>query len=167
MANEFRIIYEDDGYPRELTGSAEIANAVSNGSLTVKTVVTLYRGNVQPTAGTAGSFTDLQSYFETADDDPETANPAPRLSVEQTAHTAPNDPELIVEPLEQEPRDYSIVLTPPPTDTPAPEPARPSRVAEDAQSSQGYEPSGNGPVAGVLILLMIALFGYIYFQSTS
>lgn len=83
MATErdFRIVFEEDGYPRELINSLDRERAVREGALTSDMEVTVYRADAPPGVFKVGDIEEMKSLFgpkEPAASPPaEPARPAP------------------------------------------------------------------------------------------
>jgi hypothetical protein len=63
MLKGLRIVFEEDGYPRELIGQSERVRAVSDGALSPSTPVTIYRAGSEPKFALAGEVEELQPLF--------------------------------------------------------------------------------------------------------
>jgi trigger factor len=64
--HDFRIVFEEGGYPRELIDAAERAKAVREGALTPDIDVTVYRADAAPGVFKARDIEELKSLFEAA-----------------------------------------------------------------------------------------------------
>ena len=62
-ADEFRIVFDEDGYPRELISRAERERAVRDGSLRPDTIVIVYRSGAAPVSSRADRFPELRDLF--------------------------------------------------------------------------------------------------------
>lgn len=67
MAAPFRIVFEEDGYPRELVGPEDWARAVSQGALTPDMEITLYRQGESPSVRKAAAVDELRALFRLAE----------------------------------------------------------------------------------------------------
>jgi len=65
--NDFRIVYEEDGYPRELSGLRELARALQGGSLQPSTRVTVYRQGEPPSVRRISDLPELATSLEASD----------------------------------------------------------------------------------------------------
>lgn len=63
MEGSFRIVFEEDGYPRELINAADRARAVRDEALTPDMDVTIYRDNGPPGVYKAGDIEELRPLF--------------------------------------------------------------------------------------------------------
>lgn len=63
MSDPIRIVFEDDGYPRELLGETEWARAIAKGQLRPETPVTIYSDSGLPTACQASNVSELRPMF--------------------------------------------------------------------------------------------------------
>jgi tellurium resistance protein TerD len=72
-----RIIFDEDGYPRELIGESDRERAIRTGSLTPETSVILYRAGAAPVATRARHVDELRALFGDLPDEPEPPPPPP------------------------------------------------------------------------------------------
>ena len=72
-----RIIFDEDGYPRELIGAADRERAIRTGSLTPDTSVTLYRTGANPVTKKARNVAELRALFGDLPEEPEPPAPPP------------------------------------------------------------------------------------------
>ena len=86
--HDFRIVFEEDGYPRELINAAERARAVREGALTPEMNVTVYRAGATPGVFKARDIAELKPLFEV---DPPAPPPEPEPEPEP-AREAPAPP---------------------------------------------------------------------------
>jgi hypothetical protein len=63
MSTNFRLVYEEDGYPRELLSEADWRAAIAAGRLTPETRVTMYRHGEAPVAADAIEIIELRPLF--------------------------------------------------------------------------------------------------------
>jgi hypothetical protein len=63
MSTSFRLVYEEDGFPRELLSSSDWKAAVHNGRLTPETRVTMYRHGEMPVSLVAAQIAQLRPLF--------------------------------------------------------------------------------------------------------
>lgn len=91
---DFRIVFEEDGYPRELINAADRAKAVREEALTPDMNVTVYRANAAPGVFKARDIAELKPLFGLdPPDPPPPPPPQPALEV-----PAPVPPEPADEP---------------------------------------------------------------------
>lgn len=65
MSSQLRIVFEQDGYPRELIESSDVRWAVNSGALTADTEVTVYRSGQLPEVMNAANISELCEFFPT------------------------------------------------------------------------------------------------------
>jgi tellurium resistance protein TerD len=93
-----RIIFDEDGYPRELIGEADREKAIRTGSLTPETSVILYRTGAAPVATRARDVAELRVLFGDLPAEPEPPSPRPppspppALPAERPEPTAAREP---------------------------------------------------------------------------
>lgn len=75
--NRVRIIFDEDGYPRELIGEADRERAIRTGSLTPETSVILYRTGAAPLATRARDVAELRALFGDLPAEPAAPKPPP------------------------------------------------------------------------------------------
>lgn len=109
MGRGIRIVYDEDGYPRELSGSEEWHRAIIEGRLTPETAVTVYRSGVQPIVRKAGEVAELRILFEASDAEGDGAEPtdAAAVQIDARPEIIPASPEPAVPPIAEEPKAAS------------------------------------------------------------
>lgn len=88
-----RIIFDEDGYPRELIGAADRERAIRTGSLTPDTSVTLYRAGAKPVAMKARHVDELRALFGDLPPEPLPVPPPPPPAAEDDRPAEPDRPE--------------------------------------------------------------------------
>jgi hypothetical protein len=111
MSEDLRIVFEEDGYPRELIDARDRERAVRSEALSPDTVVTVYRRGAMPVASKAGDVAELRSLFETSgqmsrpDPTPAAATPSPWSNVKDPPRR--RDWGSGLSPLGEEPEEYA------------------------------------------------------------
>lgn len=166
--HDFRIVFEEDGYPRELINAAERARAVREEALTPDMDVTVYRANAAPGVFKARDIAELKPLFGL--DPPVTPPPPPVPAREAPAPTPPiaeHEPARVAAPptTGPSPRDHDWIANSPvaPAETgqrlwpaPAEEEERPDPV-DPAPSPAAREP-GKYTFMWVLIGIILLLY---------
>jgi hypothetical protein len=75
--SDFRIVLDQDGYPRRLSGEADCARAMREGALAKDTVVTVYRDEQAPLMARGGDIPELAHLFAAAPAEPLATPPPP------------------------------------------------------------------------------------------
>lgn len=96
-----RIIFDEDGYPRELVGAADRERAIRTGSLTPDTSVILYRTGAAPVATRARDVAELRPLFG---DLPPEPPPPPAPPPAPPSKKVPAEVERPADPAEPPPR---------------------------------------------------------------
>ena len=142
--SEFRIVFDEDGYPRELRTAAERERAIARGALTRDTDVVVYRDGEPAYACKAGSIRGLWAEEEPPEPDvPDSAPPAPPAPApaRDPIRAAPPPPATIAPPPQllpgaPKPSPWSWLTAPAPAPPPTRQPVKarrpsppPARVA--------------------------------------
>jgi len=112
---EFRLVFDQDGYPRELISAADRNRAVAEEALTAETLVTIYREGSAPHAVLAGRIPELRDLFTSEPSGGGAAAvPAPATSA---SSASPADPEFVptatggsIAPANEDEPDVKFVL---------------------------------------------------------
>lgn len=130
MGGDFRIVFEEDGFPRELVTAAERERAVRDELLTADMEVTVYRTGATPKVTRVGDIEELQPFFKADEPEPE--------------------PERAPKPLRA--HDEDKVPVPPRAPPPPPEAVPPASAAADwdladAEADRGHFEDDRGYAA--------------------
>lgn len=119
-----RIIFDEDGYPRELIGAADRERAIRTGSLTPDTSVILYRTGAKPVTTKARNVDELRALFGDLPPEPvpPPAPPPPPPPAAEDVRPGKPDPESGPPP-------------PPPAEPSPPSPERPPSLPRGANIS--------------------------------
>ena len=136
-----RIVYEESGFPRELTEPREWARAIASGSLRPETFVTLTRDGAPATVSPAGEVAELAALFAPVPDD------EPGEAVPVVAQSAPVEAAETAPPARRRP-----YVAPPSSEAP-PGPMR--ATTREPESSSDLAKWILGTIAAVLFLMLI------------
>jgi TonB family protein len=124
MGPQFRIVFEEDGFPRELVNAADRERAVREETLTADMSVTVYRPGQPPGVFRAGDIKELRALFGIGEPEapaavaPPPAEPPAGSSVRQgQAAAAPPSPPVAPDAAAAAPSPTPLV---PPVDDPQP-----------------------------------------------
>jgi hypothetical protein len=150
--SEFRIVFDEDGYPRELRTAAERERAIARGALTRDTDVVVYRDGEPAYACKAGA---IRALWSDPEPEPETPGAAPPAvpPVPPPAHRerdrpvpAPAPPAPIAPPPQRlarapKPSLWSSLSLPAPA-PPAPRPAKARKLSPPPPAAPARKKGG-------------------------
>jgi hypothetical protein len=169
----FRIVFDEDGYPRELRTSADRERAIARGALTPDTDIVIYRDGEPAYACKAGSIRDLWGHEEKSQSEME-GDGAVVPSSPQTGDSSPVGPPAVEPPPARLPRSTARRPKPhlwasassatpvPATPTPATKP--PSKSLEKQAPSRAKSTAGK-PKGGCLTTLFWLVVIYILLKA--